>query len=62
MNNISPLACVSKKAILGDNIEIGPFAFVDDENVSARVFAYLFSVPCTDFIPGIPAVSTFIYM
>lgn len=31
MNNISPLACVSKKAILGDNIEIGPFAFVDDD-------------------------------
>ena len=27
----------------------------DEEDVSARVFAYLFSVPCTDSIPGIPA-------
>ena len=31
MNNISPLAYVSKKAILGDNIEIGPFAYIDDD-------------------------------
>ena len=34
----------------------------DDENVSVRVFAGLFSVLCTDSIPGTPAVSTFIYM
>ena len=31
MNNISPLASVSPKAILGDNIEVGPFAFIDDD-------------------------------
>ena len=34
----------------------------NDENVFARVFAYSFSVLCTDSIPGTPAVSTFIYM
>ncbi|MBQ6253589.1 MAG: acyl-ACP--UDP-N-acetylglucosamine O-acyltransferase [Bacteroidales bacterium] len=31
MNIISNLASVSPKAKLGDNIEIGPFAFVDDD-------------------------------
>ena len=31
MNNIHPLSCVSPKARLGDNIEIGPYVFVDDE-------------------------------
>lgn len=32
MNKISPLATVSPKAVLGDNIEIGPYVFID-ENV-----------------------------
>ena len=27
----------------------------DDEDISARVFAYSFSVPCADSIPGTPA-------
>ena len=31
MNTISPLAHVSPKAILGDNIEVGPFSFIDDD-------------------------------
>lgn len=31
MNKISNLASVSPKAILGDNIEIGPYAFIDDD-------------------------------
>ena len=31
MNKIHPLATVSPKAILGDNIEIGPYAFIDDD-------------------------------
>ncbi len=29
MNKIHPLACVSPEAVLGDNIEVGPFAFID---------------------------------
>ena len=29
MNHIHPLSCVSPDAILGDNIEVGPFAFID---------------------------------
>lgn len=32
MTTISPLACVSPKAILGENVEVGPYAFID-ENV-----------------------------
>ena len=29
MNKIHPQACVSPEAKLGDNIEVGPFAFID---------------------------------
>ncbi len=31
MNKIHPLATVSPKAILGDNVEVGPYAFIDDD-------------------------------
>lgn len=30
MNNIHPLAVVHPGAVLGDNVEVGPFAFIDD--------------------------------
>ena len=33
MNKIHPLTTVSPKAILGDNIEIGPYAFIDDVQI-----------------------------
>ena len=61
MNKIHPLACVSPKAILGDEIEIGPYVFVDDDVVigdgcrllpHATVFSYVtLGKECTVF-PG----------
>ena len=38
MNKIHPLACVSPKAKIGENVEIGPYAYIDDEVESSSAF------------------------
>jgi len=61
MNKIHPLATVSPKAVLGDNIEIGPYVYID-ENVEigdgcqifphAVIFSYVKLGKCCKVFPG----------
>lgn len=61
MNKIHPLASVSPKAVLGDNIEIGPYAFVDDDvkigdgsiiHPHATIFKYVTMGKNCEIFPG----------